>query len=174
MVIIFPRGGKLMKYNTLKIPHGLIVVIFAWLCLSCAVAHYGSILLDVGAEKDFEAMHMDPGMNYYYSGSDALPNAIVGLNKAYTIQPDLWKPVENEKTFAEQIKAMRLRAQRWTLPRGFLIRDDKGNAIGAWYSLLHGRTYVKMGNDQEVNIGTPEMNLYEEHEIDKSVPLRMK
>jgi hypothetical protein len=164
-----------MKYHTWRTPQGLLAVILVFLCMSCAVANYGSILPDTAVEKDFEGMHMNSAMNYYYSGPDALPNAIVGLSKAYTIQPDLWKPVENEKSFAEQIKAMRSRALDLnTLPRGFLIRDDKGNAIGTWYSLIHGRTYVKMGKDREVIIGTPEMNLYEEPGRDKSIPDRMK
>jgi hypothetical protein len=164
-----------MKHMSRNASLVFFTVILAFLFLSCAAANYGSILPDVGVEREFEAMHMNPGMNYYYSGPDALPNAIVGLNEALTIQPDLWKPVENEKSFAEQIEAMRLKALNLRkLPRGFLIRDDKGNAIGTWYSLIHGRTYVKMGEDRQVIIGTPEMNLYEERETSGTMPIRSK
>ena len=164
-----------MKRDRGKTPLCLMAALLACICLSCAVANYGSILPDVGVEKDFDAMRMDSRMNYYYSGSDALPNAIVGLNKAHTIRPEIWKPVENERTFAEQIKAMRARAMTvHTLPRGFLIRDDKGGAIGTWYSLLEGRTYVKMGDDREVIIETPDLLLYEKEERDFGLPSQIK
>jgi hypothetical protein len=164
-----------MKRNKGETPRRLMVVLLICLCLSCAVIDYGSILPDRGAEGDFEAMRMDSRLNYYYSGPDALPNAIVGLNKKYTIMPDLWKPVENEKSFADQIKAMRARAiALGTLPRGFLIRDHKGYPIGTWFSLLQGRTYVKMGKDREVIIETPELLLYEKNERVQGLPARIK
>jgi hypothetical protein len=164
-----------MRRNTVITSIQFVAAVLVSFCLGCAVANYGGINPDAGAERDFEAMQMDPRMNYYYSGPDALPNAMVALKNEYLIGPDLWKPVENEKAYAEQIKSMQAKAlDLGTRIRGFIIQDDKGNTLGMWYSLLHARTFVKMGENNEVIIKTPDLIIYEQQERDNVRPPRIR
>jgi hypothetical protein len=39
--------------------------------------------------KAFEKYQVNSNYNYYISGSDVYPNAIIGLDKALTLEPDL-------------------------------------------------------------------------------------
>ena len=140
--------------------------------VSCAFSHYGNIAPDEAVTKAFESYQMAPDMNYYYSGSDVIPNAVVGLKKEYTIEPDLWKPITDPKAFRDMVDEMKRRAMRVVTDQffGFTIRDDNGNPIGVWYSLLRARTYVEMGKDKTVVIKTPPLLLYErEGGVSKSV-----
>ena len=153
-----------MKKIAKKLTLGVALAVLVALGLSCAY-HGGAIVPDADVTKAFAAMQMDPGMNYYYSGSDAVPNAIVGLKKQYVIKPELWKPVTDEKIFRDQVEEMDSMASRLgTRQYGFAIKDDQGRCIGVFYSILQGRTYVKIGPDNEVIVGQPELLLYEREE----------
>ncbi len=160
---------ELKKVDAVAVSRWTAVAIFAYLCIACALGHYGKILPDAAADGAFASFQMETGVNYYYSGPDAAPNAVVGLQRQYTIQPDFWKPITDGKIFAEIIKGMQAKAQSVSLgsrPRGFVLHDNQGNTIGTWYSLMKGTTFVKMGGNNEVTIGLPELLLYEREESD--------
>jgi hypothetical protein len=159
-----------MKETTQKAGRLASLAILSVLILGCT-SYGGSIVPDGKVTRDFAAMQMAPGLNYYYSGPDAAPNAIVGLKRQYVIEPDLWKRVTDEKTFRDQIDGMqRMAEQIGTRQYGFTITDDKGADIGVFYSLLEGRTYVKMGPGNEVIVGQPDLLLYERNEQDRMRP----
>ena len=47
---------------------------------------------------------MDADMNYYFSGSEIYPNAIIGLKKKYVLDNDLWKPIKPDpQTFTRMV-----------------------------------------------------------------------
>lgn len=148
--------------------YAVVTAVMACFLISCAFSHYGTIAPDEAVTKSFEAYQMAPDMNYYYSGSDVIPNAVVGLKKEYTIEPDFWKPIIQPKVFRDMIEEMKRRALRIVTDGffGFTIKDDKGNTIGVWYSLLRAKTYVEMGKDKTVVIKTPPLLLYKQMEGD--------
>jgi hypothetical protein len=132
-------------------------------------ADYGMIIPDAEATAAFDRYELNPNFNYYFSGPELYPNALIGLDSNYTLEPDLWKKVDfTPQTFRSLIKDMQSRAARlYEFQHGFAILDDKGHPIGVWYSLLAVQTWVKMAGDRTVVIGTPEMGVYEKRERDE-------
>jgi hypothetical protein len=139
----------------------LIVLCFS---MSCVGINYGNIIPDAAVTKAFEVFQIDPDMNYYYSGSGVHPNAIMGLKRNYVLDSDLWKPIEAQpKIFKELIIGMQKKAFDYgTFQHGFVMKDNKGQPIGVWYSILKAATFIKMGEGNKVMVFTPELETYKE------------
>jgi hypothetical protein len=118
---------------------------------------YGSISARNNVTQAFESYKPDPNLNYYICGSDLYPDALIGINKAYTLDDPLWKEVElAPKVLKNLISNMQFQATSG-LPRhlmGYAILDDKGHDVGVWYSRPWVPTFVKMENEQTVHIQT--------------------
>ncbi len=127
----------------------------------CAGPHgrnYGRIIPDGDVTRAFEEYQSDPGVNYYISGSDVFPNAIMGLNKAYTLDSTLWKRVEmTPQALGDLVSNMQTKAR---IQHGFVLVDNKGNRIGVWYSILTASTSLWMKDDHTVVILTPALDTY--------------
>ena len=141
------------------------LLILIWSVTGCAIfkGSYGDILPDDAAKKSFESYRMDPTMNYYYSGSDSNPNAIIGLKKTYELDNDLWKPIEpDHKLFKGFVRGLQHRAGEYNMSQyGFAIKDHQGKSIGIWYSVLNLKIMmVKMGTGNKVVVYTPELDVY--------------
>jgi hypothetical protein len=140
--------------------------------LSCSasrgmlVKNWGKIMPNDQVKKDFESYQVSPDMNYFISGSDVYPNAILGLDKAYILDSTLWKKVDlNQASLKELVTYMKNRAIGFgQFQFGFAVLDDQGKQIGVWYSLLSASTGVKMKGDNKVMIYTPDQNTYERFE----------
>jgi len=147
-----------------KAPFSAFVSLVVCFFIGCAGVHYGNIVPDTDATKAFEAFQIDPDMNYYYSGPDAYPNALIGVKKSYLLDSDLWKTIEAQpKVFKALIMAMQSRALEYgMLQHGFIIKDNKGQTIGVWYSILRATTFVRMGDGNKVEIFTPDLILFKE------------
>ena len=143
----------------------LFLVFSFWGCAGFLKGN-GAINPDRSVTRAFETFQINPNYNYYYSGSDVYPNALIGLDKKYKIEPDLWKKMEPApKDFKDMISQMQSRALSLGQSQyGFAILDDKGRQIGVWYSILNAATTVKMKDDQTVLIYQPPLNTYEKYE----------
>ena len=139
------------------------------LCMGCAgtfFKNYGGITPDSDATKAFETYRINPNYNYYTGGSFVYPNALMGLDKTYTLDSDLWKKIEpTPQEFREivqnmQSKALSLRQYQ----HGFAILDDSGKRIGVWYSLLSVRTVIQRKEGGKVVIHTPDLDTYIRYE----------
>jgi len=150
--------NKIMREAPFSVFTSIVICFF----IGCVGANYGSIIPDAAATKAFEAFQIDPDMNYYYSGPEFYPNALIGLKKSYMLDSDLWKPIEAQsKVFKELITAMqKIALEHGMLQHGFIIKDNKGQTIGVWYSVLTARTLVRMGDDNKVEIFTPELIIF--------------
>ena len=128
-----------------------------------AVTHdFGTFRPDQSVEKNFEDFRLDPAMNYYFSGSDVYPSVIMGLNKQYQLENDLWRPLAPDpRLFKELITSMQARAWDFgKIQRGFVMQSPDGQAIGVWYSPLGLQMRLKMGADGKVVVYTPDPNSY--------------
>lgn len=150
---------KIVKYG--------ILLLALWAMGGCAMVsgHYGSIVLDQAVERDFDAFRIDPQMNYYYSGSDLYPSALIGLKKEYVLDNAGWNHLEpSPKIFKDKIQSMKEKARfSGGFQYGFAIKDPQGKQIGIWYSLItvQIRT-VKMGEGNKVIVYTPELDVYKD------------
>ncbi len=115
--------------------------------------------------RTFETYQISSEYDYYISGSDVYPNAIIGLDKAYTLETDLWKKVEmTPKKLRELVTDMKDKATtvNYGMPLyGFVMLDDKGKQIGVWYSILGAKTFLRMKDNRTVIIYTPDIDTYE-------------
>jgi len=133
----------------------LLSIFFSALLISCAGGNYSGLRLSNDVTRLFESYQVLDNHNYYYSGSDARPNAILGVHKDYTLRSNLWKPVQ---VTPDQL---RLWINIMTDHRGTSIRNygsrvvaPDGKDIGIWYSPWN-QTSVRMEDDRHVVINTP-------------------
>jgi hypothetical protein len=162
------EGGRTMRKSSLTIS-GIAGILALLLCTGCAgtfFKNHGGITPDSEATKNFETCQINPAYNYYISGSDVYPNALMGLNKAYTLDSDLWKKIEpTPQEFREIVQNMQSKAlSLGQNQHGFAILDDSGKRIGVWYSLLSVRTVVQKKEGGKVVIHTPDLDTYQRYE----------
>jgi hypothetical protein len=130
-------------------------------CIS--LKNYGKFVPDTDVTAAFNKSEINPDLNYYITGSDTYPRSILGLNKAYILDSDLWKEVElkpaalKELTSRMEIRALQCRRLQF----GFAVLDDQDKQIGVWYSILVPGISIKMLADQKVIIYPPNDSYYE-------------
>ena len=67
--------------------------------VSCAgKGNYGRLVPNDKVKNRFETYQLPPGLTYYYSGPDAFPKALIGIQNAYRLESTFWKPVDLTKT----------------------------------------------------------------------------
>ena len=142
----------------------ILIIFLSSGCTGSLFKNYGKITPDGNVTNAFEKYQVNPNYNYYISGSDVYPHAIIGLDKALTLEPDLWKKVElTPRKLRELVQDMKSKvmALRWNLVlHGFAMFDDNGKQIGVWYSILGAITSLSMKNDHTVIIITPDIDTY--------------
>jgi hypothetical protein len=131
----------------------LVICLAAMVLAGCS--GYGTLQKSGEASKQFESLQIDPNYNYFYSGSDVKPRAIIGLRKDYALVSKLWKPVDltpgRLSGWIDQItgfKGFSLRSL------GSDILNSEGEVIGTWYS-LEDFTTIRMLGDKQVSIYPP-------------------
>ncbi len=151
-------------------------VLLLLLCLgvlSCSGSHlrnYGQILPTGGESRELENGVVRPELRYYTSGSDLYPNALIGLNRDYRLDPKaLWKelPMTPEK-LREIVGFMKAKASEYgQYQYEFALLDPGGKKIGFWYSILTARTFLRFEEDGTVMLLAPELETYEKLESKK-------
>jgi hypothetical protein len=155
-----------MKTRSLKF---FMAVCFTFACIACAGTlskNYGNFEPDKAITQVFETYQVNPDINYYISGSDVHPNAIMGLKKNYTLEESLWRKIEmTPKKLRDLVEGMQKRASETGLfLSGWSMRDTGGREIGVWYSALFATTSVKVEGNNRVTIYTPRQHIYIENE----------
>ncbi len=118
-------------------------------------AGYGRIVPNNEVTQAFESHRADSDLNYYFSGGATWPNAIICLNKAYTLDNSLWRKVTTPDQFTNLVSGMQFKALPGRALWGFDILDDMGMKVGVWYSLWNTPTFVKRTGEKAFDIHTP-------------------
>jgi len=135
--------------------------------VSCAAGasfkNLGKIKPSEEATRIFENHKVLSNYRYYLSGSDLFPDAVIGLDKAYVLDSDLWKEIElTPAKLKDIVESLHIKSrERLEMLHGFDILDDKGNKIGIWYSILRAATSVRMEGGNKVLIYTPPLDIWE-------------
>ncbi|MCE5262310.1 MAG: hypothetical protein LLG97_02115 [Deltaproteobacteria bacterium] len=113
-------------------------------------------------EEVTQAFRTDPGKDYYLSGPDPYPNAIMGIDKSWMLEGDLWKRKDLTAGGMEELVGnMRSKAaERGGFLQGFDILDDRGRKIGEWLSAPGMNATVWMKGGDRVAISTPPLNVH--------------
>jgi hypothetical protein len=153
-----------MRYS-----HRVGFYLFIAMCLNTVACtglfkNYGQINPKAEITKSFESHDVNPNYRYYTTGPDLYPNAVMGLQRDYTLDPrTTWKEVmmtpEKMKEFVMYMYQKAWVDHRQAL-QGFEIMDNNGKSIGVWYSILRARTFVRMQEEGTINIPTPNLEIY--------------
>lgn len=123
---------------------------------------YGELRPSREVTEAYAACQVDPDKTYFSSGSDVYPNALIGIDKSWTLESDLWKKRElTEKEMKELVMNMQSRVmERIGSLQGFDIVDDRGWKIGDWYSVPGLSISVEVMGEKRVVIATPPIDTY--------------
>ena len=123
---------------------------------------YGELRPSKEVTDAFETFRIDPEKEYYISGSDVYPNAIIGIDKSRTLETDLWKKRDlTAEGMKELVENMHLRAmEHMAFLQGFDILDDRGTKIGEWFSLPGMSIVIWLKGEDRISISTPPLDVY--------------
>ena len=147
-------------------------------CATMGLKNYGSIVPDGRVTEAFDKFQVNPNYDYFYSGSEVYPSAVLGLDKAYALDSDLWKKIDMTPTkLREIVMSMQNKAAtvNFKAPlHGFAILDDKGKQIGVWYSIIEAtiNSSVRMKDSKTVLIDTPDINTWLQFEDGSRLRMR--
>lgn len=156
-----------------KISFAFVILLMCVLFLgSCARGRYGDIIPDEKVDKAFSSYVMNPAYDYYYSGPEVYPNVIIGVRKDLVLEPDLWKQLRNDwKLFRDMVQGMQSKArEHGESVFGFVIRDDQGEPVGVWYSILRARKFCEMKGVKTIVVYPPNLTIFKENGAGLAAP----
>lgn len=132
-------------------------IILCILFCGCAGAfqNYGKFVPDDATEDMFLSYQPSPDYRYYYSGPDAEPNAILGVDKKYNLVTSLWKPVDLTPAQLKSWVELMENGGPSLPPPGQALLDGQGNQVGVWLSYFNGG-YVKMLPENGIEVSAPD------------------
>ncbi len=145
----------------LLIGAGLVAVALLAVIVSRVGGGYGKIRPSRDATEAYEHFRVNPDRRYYISGSDVYPNAILGIDKAWTLESDLWKRRDLDSRGLNELVS-NMRSRGWesnaTL-HAFTIWDNRGGIIGDLFCLPGLHMPVRIRGAHRVAIDTPPFDL---------------
>lgn len=135
-----------------KMLAGVFLAGLAFFLAGCAGAFsgYGRLAPNEQVGRDLESGNPPAGYQYYYSGPDAMPNAILGIADGYTLDTRVWKPVDlTPKQLHEWMQWITRNYGTSLRYRGADVLDSSGKKVGIWYSPAWN-TVVQVKGDQVV------------------------
>jgi hypothetical protein len=168
---VFSRGGEDIPFpginpsrfgiacmdTNLIIGAGIVAAALFALIMSRIGDRYGKIRPSRDATEAYENFRVNPQFRYYISGSDAYPGAIIGIDKAWTLESDLWKKRDLDTwELKDLVRQMQSRgAESSTMLHGFAIHDNRGRIIGDRFSLPDLHMPVRIVGAYRVVVDTP-------------------
>jgi len=159
--------SKLIRNKRLIFALLFLILLSLTACATLLDKNFGKFVPDDAATAAFRNGEINLDFNYYTTGSEAYPRSILGLNKAYTLNSDLWVQMEFKP---KELKELAARMQQRVMdccggsPVGFAILDDKGKQIGIWYSMRIASISIKVLPDRKVIIYPPNDKEYENYD----------
>ncbi|MBP7342815.1 MAG: hypothetical protein KA957_10915 [Syntrophaceae bacterium] len=137
-----------------------VLFIFCLIALTgCAgPSSFGKFLPDDQARKVFETFEVSPDYRYYVSGSYTYPTALLALKKSYSMGNDLWTEATlSPDSMREMIVNMQhnMRNCCQSSHHGFVVYDQRNNAIGIMYTYVGLGVLFKVTDDNMVQIYGP-------------------
>jgi len=136
---------------------GIVAAALCAIILSRVGDRYGKIRPSREVTEAYENFRVNPQLRYYISGPDEYPGAIIGIDKAWTLESDLWKGRDlDSRELRDLVQHMQSKgAESGTMPCGFVIYDNRGEIIGDRFSLPDLHMPVRILGQYRVGIDTP-------------------
>jgi hypothetical protein len=144
-----------LKIHVGRLPGAVILFSMSLIMLgACAMANYGRLESNPDITRAFETYQIMPDHTYYYRGTFSRPFVMVGINKNYELNSNLWVEVDPQsKDFRTLIDRISLQGMgRSTRPWGFTILDHSGSEVGKWYSAIRAAAVEVNENGQIVKL----------------------
>jgi len=137
----------------------LIYLLFTVVFLAgCSGKHNrGRLIYNNTVKEAFETYQVLPGYNYYYTGSDSYPKAVIGIRKEYQLESKFWKPVElTPERLKRWLEWRRSKLEETLSYYGLDILAPDGRQVGIWYTMSVTKNYglVEMIDDKTIAVGS--------------------
>jgi hypothetical protein len=116
--------------------------------LSACAGNYGKFMRDRTLEQAFQEKRPPENYHYYANGRENIPDAIIGIDPAFTLMSKFWRKLDFESGQVAEL-AGKLFPYRLDPPTAYTMLTPDGRVIGVYYSALNWPT-VKIGDDNQV------------------------
>jgi hypothetical protein len=135
-----------------------VLIIAALLVGGCvATGNYGYLRRSISLTEMVERGEVSPEYNYYYSGPAGLPDALIGLNKHYTLEEGFWKPVALDSAILKNWVNAAGTYRTSMGPNAYYAYNmygPDGKKIGMWYGYQDDANIMQEG-ENTFSIYTP-------------------
>jgi hypothetical protein len=134
---------------------GLVVIQSA--LTGCAARKPSGVASSQAATDIWHSYQILPNYKYYYSGPDARPFYIIGIDDRYRLQSNLWKPIDLTPERLERWINIPPRVGYSPRLYGADITDSNDQRIGLWYSVRDWRLLgsASVGENNQVTVTIP-------------------
>jgi hypothetical protein len=132
----------------------LIMTVLALTLAGCTVANSGRLQGSPEATEVFKSNRILPDHQYFVSGFQRVPYAIIAVDNKYQLRSRRWQAIDLDATALNQL-IYRMENVYSLNPRGALILDHEGNQLGLWYSSQY-QTTVRREKDNRIVVVSPE------------------
>ena len=148
---------KHRKWTAIQMAAGILIIGLLAGCAANQQARetYGRLKPSSEVNQIFQKYQVLPQYRYYITGSETKPQAIIGIDRNYTLVTRLWQAVPDltSKQLKEWVDQMLgFGPQLYTF--GAYILGPNGQQVGIWYSPYNDTT-VTMQADNRIEVVPP-------------------
>jgi hypothetical protein len=134
--------------------NGLILALAALIFAGCSAPIAGRLQGSPEVTEVFKSSQIVANHQYYVSGFQRIPYAVIAVDNNYQLRSSRWKPINMDSTSLNQL-IYRMEHVYSLNPRGAWILDHEGNRLGIWYSSQY-QTKVKREKDNWIVVVNPD------------------
>ncbi len=142
------------RIKTQFLIYSLILATMAVIFAGCSAPIAGRLQNSPQVTEVFKGSRILPDHQYYISGFQRVPYAIIAVDNIYQLRDGHWEPIDLDSTALSQL-IYRMEQVYSLNPRGAWILDQAGNRLGVWYSSQY-QTLVKREKDNRIVVVSPE------------------
>lgn len=132
----------------------LFLALTALVVAGCAAPIAGRLEPSPEATEVFQKNQILANHQYYISGDQRIPFAIIAIDNQYQLKFDRWRAIDMNSTQLNQL-IYRMEQVYSITPKGAWIVDNDGNRLGIWYSSQR-QTLVKRDRQQRIVVVNPD------------------
>ena len=134
--------------------YSLILALIASGFAGCAATSSGRLQSSQEITEMFKNSRILPDHQYYVSGFQRVPYAIIAVDNNYQLRSSRWQAINLDSTALNQL-IYRMEHVYSLNPRGALILDHEGNQLGIWYSSQY-QTRVRREKENRIVVVSPD------------------
>ncbi len=151
MTIIQLCGSGKKNHMLLR---GLALALFALVFAGCSTPVSGRLERSPEATEVFRKNQILADHQYYISGDQRVPFAIIAIDNNYQLKFDRWRAIDMNPTQLSQL-TYRMEQVYSINPRGAWIVDNDGTRLGIWYS-SQTQTLVRRDRENRIVVVNPD------------------